>query len=83
MHIKTHNDLRIRISYFGYTSAEVAAAIGISAQAMSDELTFKSRFTSFEMAAIGKLLKLSPEQYYTFFIKPIESYNDSILICHS
>jgi hypothetical protein len=76
MHIKTHKDLRSRIFSLGYTNSEVAAAIGMSAQTLSDKLTYKSRFTSLEMAAIGKLLKLSPEEYYTFFIKPIESYTE-------
>lgn len=73
MAIRMHKNLRSKIWDLGYTNAEVAAAIGISAQAMSDKMTGKSRFTSVEMAAIGQLLKLSPEQYYTFFIKPIES----------
>ena len=76
MHIKTHKDLRSRIFSLGYTNSEVAAAIGMSAQTLSDKLTYKSRFTSFEMAAIGKLLNLSPEEYYIFFIKPIESYTE-------
>lgn len=76
MHVKTHKALRSRIFNLNYTSAEVAAKIGISAQSMSDKMTCKSRFTSSEMAAIGKILKLSPKEYYTFFIEPIESYTE-------
>ena len=73
MHVKTHKALRSRIFSLGYTSAQVAAEIGISAQSMSDKMTCKSSFTSSEMAAIGKLLKLSPNEYYTLFIEPIEN----------
>ena len=74
MHVKAHKELRSRMLKLDYTSAEVAAKIGISAQSMSDKMNCRSYFKSSEMAAIGNILKLSPNEYYTLFIKPIESY---------
>lgn len=70
---KVYPALYAAICKSGYLQAEVAAGIGISPQAMSDKMTGRSCFTIREVTAIGLFLNLSPEQYYSLFIRPLET----------
>lgn len=78
MAINLHYKLHRTIQDAGYTDKEIAKAIYISPQAMSDKMTGKSQFTSAEIASIGNILNLSPKQYYSCFVKP---YIENSMFC--
>mgnify|MGYP004634876663 FL=1 len=78
MAINLHYKLHRTIQDAGYTDKEIAKAIYISPQAMSDKMTGKSQFTSAEIASIGNFLNLSPKQYYSCFVKP---YIENSMFC--
>lgn len=69
---RIYSELTGKIYSHGETFCSTAKKIGISASAMSAKLQGKSSFTITEVVAIGQLLDLSPEDYYSCFILPVE-----------
>lgn len=71
MVVKPYRQLHGRIVASGYSCADVAKKLNISAQAMSQKMQMKSYFTAREIAALGQMLDFAPDEYYTLLIKPI------------
>ena len=67
---KTYTKLHGYIVGKGLTDKEVAAAIGISAQAMSDKIRGKTSFSLEQVVAIGSYLGFSDVDYCKYFIVP-------------
>lgn len=67
---KIYKKLHGHIVGNGLTDREVAAAIGISAQAMSDKIRGKTSFTLEQVVAIGTYLDFSDADYRKYFILP-------------
>ena len=67
---KIYKKLHGHIVGKGLTDKEVAAAIGISAQAMSDKIRGKTSFTLEQVVAIGTYLDFSDADYRKYFIIP-------------
>ena len=59
--------LRLRMLELDYTQGEVARRVGMAASTMTARMQGQQPFTSWEMAAIGKLLKIEPARYCDFF----------------
>ena len=70
---KMYRELHGKIVGAGMTDREVATAIGISPQAMSDKILGKTQFTIKEMVATGKYLDLTSEEYYNLFLIPAQN----------
>lgn len=71
MVVKPYLKLQGRITAKGETCTSLAKKVNISAQAMSQKMQLKSYFTAQEIEKMGKILNLSPDEYYTLFIEPI------------
>ena len=69
---KPHARLMGSILLNGMTCKDVAEQIGMSPQSFSRKMQRKSNFTDADIAAIGRVLGLSPEDYYPLFIKPAD-----------
>lgn len=69
--IKPYRQLHGRIVASGYSCADIAKKLNISAQAMSQKMQMKSYFTTLELARLGEILHLTPDEYYTLLIRPI------------
>lgn len=67
---KIYKKLHGHIVGKGLTDKEVAAAIGISAQAMSDKIQGKTSFSLEQVVAIGTYLNFSDADYRKYFIIP-------------
>ena len=67
---KIYTKLHGHIVGRGLTDKEVAAAIGISAQAMSDKIRGKTSFSLEQVVAIGSYLGFSDVDYCNYFIVP-------------
>lgn len=63
--------LHSKIVLAGLKCYDVAEAIGITPQALSQKMNGYSLFTAEEIARIGKVLNIKKEDYYTFFIEPV------------
>lgn len=61
-------NLRSEIIRAGFTCYNVAEAIGISPQALSQKMNGYSLFSAEEIARIGRLLNINKDDYYTIFI---------------
>ena len=75
---KMYRELHGKIVGAGMTDREVATAIGISPQAMSDKILGKTQFTIKEMVATGKYLDLTSEEYYNLFLIPAQNALDLV-----
>ena len=64
-------NLRSEIIRAGFTCYNVAEAIGISPQALSQKMNGYSLFSAEEIARIGRLLNINKDDYYTIFIEPV------------
>lgn len=58
-------NLRSEIIRAGFTCYNVAEAIGISPQALSQKMNGYSLFSAEEIARIGRLLNINKDDYYT------------------
>ena len=67
----TYLNLRSEIIRAGFTCYNVAEAIGISPQALSQKMNGYSLFSAEEIARIGRLLNINKDDYYTIFIEPV------------
>lgn len=65
---KNYRLLRCLMSSANYDNKLLAQKLVVSESTISHRLNSDSPFTADEMRAIGKLLHISPEQYYTVFI---------------
>lgn len=63
--------LRSEIVRAGLKRYDVAEAIGITPQALSQKMNGYSLFTAEEIARIGKVLNVKAEDYYTIFVEPV------------
>lgn len=68
---KPYSELNGFIVANGETCSSIANQIGISPQAMSAKMTGKSSFTASEIAAMGHILHLPQDKYYSLFIFPV------------
>lgn len=63
--------LRSEIVRAGLKCYDVAEAIGITPQSLSQKMNGYSLFTAEEIARIGKVLNVKKEDYYTIFVEPV------------
>lgn len=59
--------LKGAITASGFTQAETAAKMGISATALNNKVTNKSQFTANDIVTLRKLLKLSRDEVDAIF----------------
>lgn len=71
MVVNSYRQLYGRIVTEGETCASLADKLKISSQAMSRKMQLKSYFTALELARMGEVLHLTPDEYYTLLIRPI------------
>lgn len=73
LHSKPYRELHARIYLCGETDSSIAEKVGLSQQQMSARMKGKCPFNAQEMLLIGRELDFNQEEYYSYFVEPLNN----------